>query len=160
MFWAGGASTYETVEKLKQQSYLQFNQHWFPPAEASFKRAHIKKLICEIVDDKSERAPPAPCDDDKYPAAELHGMDESETLGELLQDKCSLPETCHGNYSSSIADQEIEIIQLPATPMRGFQGSKERDSISREDLEPRAAGELCFDGSYQSFGQMLPRDLL
>ncbi|GFS35089.1 hypothetical protein Acr_00g0037740 [Actinidia rufa] len=62
----------------------------------------------------------APCDDDKYPSAELHGMDESEIGVEFLQDKCSLPEICCDNYSSSIADQEIEIIQLP-NPMRGVQ---------------------------------------
>ncbi|XP_057464549.1 probable ubiquitin-like-specific protease 2A isoform X2 [Actinidia eriantha] len=132
------------------------NKDWFPPAEVSFKRAHIKKLICEIVEDNAEKSAPAPCDDDKYPSAELRGMDESEIGVEFLQDNCSLPEICCDNYSSSIADQKIEIIQLP-TPMRGVQGSKEQDSVFREELEPRTAEELCFDGSYQSFGQMLSR---
>ncbi|GFS34306.1 hypothetical protein Acr_00g0033180 [Actinidia rufa] len=137
-------------------SEQSLNKDWFPPAEVSFKRAHIKKLICEIVEDNDEKSAPTPCDDDKYPSAELRGMDESEIGVEFLQDKCSLPEICCDNYSSSIADQEIEIIQLPI-PMRGVQGSKEQDSIFREELEPRTAGELCFDGSYQSFGQMLSR---
>ena len=63
--------------KLHILPFFQLNKDWFPPAEASFKRAHIKKLICEVVEDNSEKATPAPCDDDKYPSAELHGMDES-----------------------------------------------------------------------------------
>ncbi|XP_040957808.1 probable ubiquitin-like-specific protease 2B isoform X4 [Gossypium hirsutum] len=32
---------------------FKLNMHWFPPAEASLKRFHIKKLICEIFDEQS-----------------------------------------------------------------------------------------------------------
>ncbi|KAH1098842.1 hypothetical protein J1N35_015763 [Gossypium stocksii] len=32
---------------------FKLNMHWFPPAEASLKRFHIKKLICEIFEERS-----------------------------------------------------------------------------------------------------------
>ncbi|CAL5377670.1 unnamed protein product [Camellia sinensis] len=121
------------------------NKDWFPPAEVSLKRAHIKKLIYEIVEDNSQKAPPAPRSDDKVPSSELPGMDEKDTGVEILQERFNSPEICHSNYSSSVADQEIEITPLVATPLRCVQSSKEQHSIFR-------------DRSNQSFGQMVSLD--
>lgn len=35
----------------------QLNRNWFLPEEASLKRAHIRKLICEIIEDQSQQLP-------------------------------------------------------------------------------------------------------
>ncbi|KAL6964223.1 Ulp1 peptidase [Sarracenia purpurea var. burkii] len=141
--------------KISNSNFL--NKDWFPPAEASLKRIYIKKLIGEIFEENSFKATLDLCSDDKCPS-ELPGLDERDIGVEFLQDTYNSSEIiCHSNYSSSTADQEIEIIPLAAG---GAQCSKEQKSVFGELLEQSAAGDLNFDESNQCFGQMVSLDRL
>ncbi|XP_040957807.1 probable ubiquitin-like-specific protease 2B isoform X3 [Gossypium hirsutum] len=69
---------------------FKLNMHWFPPAEASLKRFHIKKLICEIFDEQS-------C----YSTSLLPVRSEQDTGVQI----CSSTKTCYGYYSNSTVNQ-------------------------------------------------------
>lgn len=73
---------------------------WFPPAEASLKRTHIKKLIFKIAEGNSHEVRSSACEDkeDKY-----------STI------------SCHGSCSDSNAGQDIESTPMAAVPLRGVQ---------------------------------------
>ncbi|KAB2091466.1 hypothetical protein ES319_A03G192900v1 [Gossypium barbadense] len=69
---------------------FKLNMHWFPPAEASLKRFHIKKLICEIFDEQS-------C----YSTSLLPVRSEQDTGVQIG----SSTKTCYGYYSNSTVNQ-------------------------------------------------------
>ncbi|XP_052194196.1 probable ubiquitin-like-specific protease 2A isoform X2 [Diospyros lotus] len=53
------------------------SKNWFPPAEASLKRAYIEKLIYKIVEENSQKTPTSPCNDYKHSPPQLSGIDEA-----------------------------------------------------------------------------------
>ncbi|MBA0739001.1 hypothetical protein Gogos_012306 [Gossypium gossypioides] len=78
---------------------FKLNMHWFPPAEASLKRFHIKKLICEIFDEQS-------C----YSTSLLPVRSEQETGVQIG----SSAKTCYGYSSNSTVNQGPNNFALPA----------------------------------------------
>ncbi|XAR53023.1 Ulp1 peptidase [Bertholletia excelsa] len=126
------------------------NEHWFPPAEASHKRAHIKKLIYDIiVGDNSEKA--ATARPDKYPYSELASLDVRDTGEEFLLEICNSPKIYYAHDSI----QQIEIMPLVTSPLRSMKCTKERQFIMAQSLEPKADGDLPFDDSVR---QMISSD--
>ncbi|XP_040945078.1 probable ubiquitin-like-specific protease 2A isoform X1 [Gossypium hirsutum] len=78
---------------------FKLNMHWFPPAEASLKRFHIKKLICEIFDEQS-------C----FSTSLLPVRSEQETGVQIG----SSAKTCYGYSSNSTVNQGPNNFALPA----------------------------------------------
>ncbi|KAM1759942.1 hypothetical protein ACFX12_002870 [Malus domestica] len=104
---------FSPLEITKSSKFLTKN--WFRPEEASAKRSHIKKLICEILEDHSREALNADCTD-KHPSSQ--GMDETDKLEtgmKFPEDLSSLTKKVHGNSSSSNASG-IEISLLGDSP--------------------------------------------
>ncbi|KAB2603334.1 hypothetical protein D8674_004339 [Pyrus ussuriensis x Pyrus communis] len=104
---------FSPLEITKSSKFLTKN--WFRPEEASAKRSHIKKLICEILEDHSREALNADCTD-KHPSSQ--GMDETDKLETGMkcpEDLSSLTKKVHGNSSSSNASG-IEISLLGDSP--------------------------------------------
>ncbi|KAM1317501.1 hypothetical protein ACFX13_002861 [Malus domestica] len=100
---------FSPLEITKSSKFLTKN--WFRPEEASAKRSHIKKLICEILEDHSREALNADCTD-KHPSSQ--GMDETDKLEtgmKFPEDLSSLTKKVHGNSSSSNASgTEISLL--------------------------------------------------
>ncbi|KAM1862428.1 hypothetical protein ACFX14_002897 [Malus domestica] len=104
---------FSPLEITKSSKFLTKN--WFRPEEASAKRSHIKKLICEILEDHSREALNTDCTD-KHPSSQ--GMDETDKLEtgmKFPEDLSSLTKKVHGNSSSSNASG-IEISLLGDSP--------------------------------------------
>ncbi|WCJ18862.1 Cysteine proteinases superfamily protein [Euphorbia peplus] len=78
------------------QSSRFLTEKWFPPEEASLKRTQIRMLMCEIMEDHSQKIPQLvsihenPCS--KYAAH----IDERETEVEFLEDICPLKDDSSG----------------------------------------------------------------
>ncbi|XP_030943367.1 probable ubiquitin-like-specific protease 2A isoform X3 [Quercus lobata] len=81
--------------------FFQLNVKWFPPEEASLKRACIRKLIYEILEDHSKKAPLADCND-KNPC---HSQETNTNLLEIgvefLEGTCISANSCHGEFFGS-----------------------------------------------------------
>ncbi|KAJ6420716.1 hypothetical protein OIU84_028136 [Salix udensis] len=76
------------------------SRNWFLPGEASLKRAHIQKLICEILEDQS-------CTQSSDP-------NEQETGAEFLEEVCSAvsgPDTDTGIHISLTEKSPISVAQ-------------------------------------------------
>ncbi|KAK9286910.1 hypothetical protein L1049_015317 [Liquidambar formosana] len=117
------------------------NRDWFLPTEASLKRAHIQKLIYELLEDSSQKV--SPTDGNvKYPSSQSADPNEQETDVELFEEVCSSTKTCHDNASSFNAVPDMEITLLSASPSRGIQCIRE-SGFSLREFEPGAvAGSL------------------
>ncbi|XP_022725960.1 probable ubiquitin-like-specific protease 2A [Durio zibethinus] len=76
------------------------NMNWFPPAEASLKRSHIKKLIYEILEEQSHSSTSADCIY-KYSSSLLPDRSEQETGVQSIEQIGSSSETCHDHSSNS-----------------------------------------------------------
>ncbi|XP_059653242.1 probable ubiquitin-like-specific protease 2B isoform X2 [Cornus florida] len=120
------------------------SKDWFPPAEVSMKRDHIRKLIYEIVEDNSLRVPQAACNDD-YPSM-LQDVNGRDTGVEFLGEISNSAEKSHGS---------LEITPLSASPLRGLQCFRESRLVFEDLLNPGATAGLLTDGSFQPFGQIV-----
>ncbi|XP_068657344.1 probable ubiquitin-like-specific protease 2B [Aristolochia californica] len=68
---------------FKITSFTSFlNGNWFPSAEASHKRSTIRKLMCEILDNKHSKV---------QPPEQHEGNSEKDHVVELLSEQSSLP---------------------------------------------------------------------
>lgn len=69
---------------------LQLGAKWFPPVEASLKRSVIRKLIHELLNDRSEKIDPSTCSTGRH-STSGHPEDntEREQHVELLSAHCS-----------------------------------------------------------------------
>lgn len=93
--------------------FFQLCKDWFAPAEASLKRAHIKKLIYEIAESNSQKVSAS----DERDSSESAGVDESFNGKEFLHEICNSADTCHDSYSNSTADKEFDTTPLAANPL-------------------------------------------
>ena len=126
--------------------------NWFPPAEASLKRALIQRLIFELVDDCSQESSPAACSGELQSPNFLGGCNVHETGVEFVSDKYSSVKACNGSLLSSHVDQGIEITLLTSSP-RSSQCVSDSSLVLREFFQPGAATGSFLDGQYQSFDQ-------
>lgn len=128
------------------------NVNWFPPAEASLKRALIQRLIFELVDHCSQESSPAACSGEQQSPKFLGGSNVHETGVEFVTEKYSSVKACNGNLLSSHVDQGIEITLL--TSSLSSQCVNDSSLVLREFFESGATAAGSFlDGQYQSFDQ-------
>ncbi|KAL6983129.1 Ulp1 peptidase [Sarracenia purpurea var. burkii] len=129
------------------------NVDWFPAAEPSLKRVRLQSLICKILE--RENSPAActvnPCTSiPNYPT----NNNEIETVVELISERCSPSKSCHGNLSSSPADQGIEITLLPTTS----QCAADSGLVLREFFEGGATAGSFLGGEFKTFDQATSRE--
>lgn len=95
--------------------------NWFPPAEVSLKRCHIKKLIYEILEEQSCSSPSV---DGiyKYPSSLLPLHSEQDAGVKSIDQIGSSGETCH-DHSSNCND----LIVSAASPATVLQGRKDSE---------------------------------
>uniref|UniRef100_A0A5B6Z6E4 Putative ubiquitin-like-specific protease 2B isoform X2 n=1 Tax=Davidia involucrata TaxID=16924 RepID=A0A5B6Z6E4_DAVIN len=127
------------------------NIDWFPPEEASLKRALIWRLIYELLENRSQEISPASCGDkhciSNYPASK----NENENGVDCLSERCGPVKSCHGNLLSSRAGQGIEITLLPTSSLRISQCASDSGLVLREFFKPGATAGSFLDGQYQTF---------
>ncbi|KAH1040315.1 hypothetical protein J1N35_042058 [Gossypium stocksii] len=97
------------------------NVNWFPPAEASLKRCHIKKLIYEILEEQSCSSPSV---DGiyKYSSSLLPHHSEQDSGVKSIDQIGSSAETCHDHSSSS-----NDLILSAASPTTVLEGRKDSE---------------------------------
>ncbi|KAM3742484.1 hypothetical protein ACB098_07G071500 [Castanea mollissima] len=123
------------------------NGKWFPPEEASLKRACIRKLIYEILEDHSKKAPLADCNDKNPCHSQETNTDILEIGIEFLEGTSISAKSCHGEFFGSNDKQRLEISNAVSPP--GVQNFKELGFVSREVFEPGTTGRSFSDGNYK-----------
>ncbi|KAK4563782.1 hypothetical protein RGQ29_006060 [Quercus rubra] len=137
---------------------LELNGKWFPPEEASLKRACIRKLIYEILEDHSKKAPLADCND-KNPC---HSQETNTNLLEIgvefLEGTCISANSCHGEFFGSNDKQRFEISNAVSPPR--VQNFKELGFVSREVFEPGTTGRSFSDGNFKKTADHRGRSIM
>uniref|UniRef100_A0A6N2MI07 Ubiquitin-like protease family profile domain-containing protein n=1 Tax=Salix viminalis TaxID=40686 RepID=A0A6N2MI07_SALVM len=113
--------------------YIYLN--WFLPGEASLKRAHIQKLICEILEDQS-------CTQSSDP-------NEQETGAEFLEEVCSAvsgPDTDTGIHISLTEKSPISVAQRQRLEELGLN--------SRDMPEPGPSARFFSNGNCWQTGAL------
>jgi len=119
-------------------NFLIFNQlsrNWFIPGEASLKRTHIQKLICEIIEDQS-------CTQSSDP-------NEQETGVEFLEEVCSA-------VSGPDTDMEVQISLTAKSPISGAQRRRleELGLNSTDLLKPGTSARFFSNGNCWQTGTL------
>ncbi|KAK9097163.1 hypothetical protein Sjap_022660 [Stephania japonica] len=127
------------------------NKDWFPPAEASLKRAHIQNIIYELIEDYSPKMPTAASNECYHSSQCMEDCDREENV-ELLLETDNTAKECNGTLSYPFPNQGIEIKLL--TSYNDTQRVRDPGLVFRELLEPETA-----EGSSQN-GQLQSLDLL
>ncbi|KAG8500399.1 hypothetical protein CXB51_004270 [Gossypium anomalum] len=97
------------------------NVNWFPPAEASLKRCHIKKLIYEILEEQSCSSPSVE-GIYKYSSSLLPLHSEQDSGVKSVYQIGSSAETCHDHSSNSNG-----LILSAASPTTVLEGRKDSE---------------------------------
>ncbi|XP_061946995.1 probable ubiquitin-like-specific protease 2B isoform X2 [Populus nigra] len=121
---------------LKITEFSNFlSRNWFIPGEASLKRTHIQKLICEIIEDQS-------CTQSSDP-------NEQETGVEFLEEVCSA-------VSGPDTDMEIQISLTAKSPISGAQQRRleELGLNSRDLLKPGTSARFFSNGNCWQTGTL------
>ncbi|XP_073262021.1 probable ubiquitin-like-specific protease 2B isoform X3 [Populus alba] len=111
------------------------SRNWFIPGEASLKRTHIQKLICEIIEDHS-------CTQSSDP-------NEQETGVEFLEEVCSA-------VSGPDTDMEIQISLTAKSPISVAQRRRleELGLNSRDLLKPGTSARFFSNGNCWQTGTL------
>ncbi|XP_020537888.1 probable ubiquitin-like-specific protease 2A isoform X2 [Jatropha curcas] len=124
------------------------NRNWFLPAEASLKRAHIQKLICEILEEQTQKCSQVESTD-KHPHSQFVIAGEQETGVEFLTERCCSLEMCRVDSSSLNNELGIEI-SLPSKSLltEGWQQVEVPGLDSRKSFEPETSTRKFSRGNY------------
>lgn len=127
----------------------QLNSNWFPPTEASLKRALIQRLISELLQNRSEEAPSSPSSDED----QILGSKDNGVGSEFHSARFNPGPSCQqNNISSSQSGQGIELTLLSASSMRNSQCVNDSGLVLRDLFNPgTSAGSLM--EPCQSFDQ-------
>ncbi|XP_052304282.1 uncharacterized protein LOC18107031 isoform X3 [Populus trichocarpa] len=111
------------------------SRNWFIPGEASLKRTHIQKLICEIIEDQS-------CTQSSDP-------NEQETGVEFLEEVCSA-------VSGPDTDMEIQVSLTAKSPISGAQRRRleELGLNSTDLLKPGTSARFFSNGNCWQTGTL------
>ncbi|KAK4563775.1 hypothetical protein RGQ29_006056 [Quercus rubra] len=134
------------------------NGKWFPPEEASLKRACIRKLIYEILEDHSKKAPLADCKDKNPCHSQETNTNFLEIGVEFLEGTCISANSCHGEFFGSNDKQRFEISNAVSPPR--VQNFKELGFVSREVFEPGTTGRSFSDGNYKKTADHRGRSIM
>ncbi|KAJ4716792.1 Ubiquitin-like-specific protease 2B [Melia azedarach] len=130
---------------------LQLNWNWFPPAEASMKRARIKKLIYEIYEDPSHKEDPSTDCIDEHPLSQSrtdkNGKENRAVF--LGQTWCPTITGQQGFTSISDAEKGIGISILRNSPQRDRHCSRDPEFIFREQCQQGTSPGAFSDIRYQ-----------
>lgn len=111
LFMENAPANFNPSRISKSNDFLR--KDWFAPAEASLKRALMKKLIYEIAENNSRRVSAS----DERDSSESAGVDQSFNGKEFLHENCNSADTCHDSYSNSTVDKEFDTTPLAANPL-------------------------------------------
>lgn len=129
---------------------FQLSKDWFPPAEASSKRTHIKRLIHKIVEDNSQKVPRSACD--KYSSESEEADGEDPGLELLREIRNSYNESC----SDSNADQGINVTPMAVVPLKSLQYLKKSKLVCDSLLDPGDNAASLTDWDCRTSGQIVP----
>ncbi|XP_002522657.2 probable ubiquitin-like-specific protease 2A isoform X3 [Ricinus communis] len=156
LFLEGVPINFSPFKITESSNFL--NRNWFPPLEASLKRSRIKKLICEILEARSQKAPQGESNA-KNTCSQFFDTDEQGTGKEYLEKTCSLVKMYQGDSSSPNTDLRIS---LPSVYCQRVvqQQIKEPGLHTRELFEPgtsvRASGDNYLEMEACRPGYMSP----
>ncbi|KAK9271240.1 hypothetical protein L1049_026830 [Liquidambar formosana] len=126
---------------------------WFPPAEASLKRALIQRIIYELLENCPREISPAACSEEQQSSKFVEHNNENETDVEFLSERCSPAKACHGNLLSCRAGQGIEMTLLAASSVRSSEFVNDSSMVLREFFEPGATTGSLLEGQYPPFDE-------
>ncbi|KAJ9159196.1 hypothetical protein P3X46_024718 [Hevea brasiliensis] len=128
------------------------NRNWFLPEEASLKRVHIRKLICEILEDQSQQVPKVESID-KHPCSQFANTNEQETGLEFIEERGSSLKMCQGDFCGPNTELGIGISLPSASPLGVLpQQIKEPGLDSGELFEPETSARLFYSRNYSQMG--------
>ena len=126
----------------------QLNSNWFPPSEASLKRALIQRLIFDLLDKRSGEVSLSPSSDED----ELPEINEKDVGVEFVSARCNPILSCQENLASSRAEQGIEMTLLSASSIGDSHCVNDSGLVLKDLFDPGASdGSLI--GQCQSFDQ-------
>ncbi|XWS68225.1 hypothetical protein CRYUN_Cryun04dG0072600 [Craigia yunnanensis] len=136
------------------------NMNWFPPAEASLKRSHIKKLIHEIQEEQSHSSTSA-YSIYKYSSSLLPDRSGQETGVQSIEQISSSAETCHDHSSNSNVKQGSNNFALSAaSPTTVPQDRKDSRLETFDCYEVGICGELLSHGNYRQVNALHQRNAM
>ncbi|KAL3830387.1 hypothetical protein ACJIZ3_019189 [Penstemon smallii] len=138
-----------SIYKLTSSSkFLQAD--WFPPGEASMKRAHVERLIGRLLDNHSEDCSPSGGNDvhcsleGPKTAHDYEGVEQSE--------KCRPLRGFHGtSLCSEVGGQGIEMTLLPASSIMDTQCTRSTGLVLKELFESGSTSESFNDAPWGGF---------
>ncbi|OVA10483.1 Peptidase C48 [Macleaya cordata] len=131
------------------------NLDWFPPEEASLKRAFIQNLIYELVEDHSQRITATTNNDEHQSSGFPENGNGKESGIELLSESRSSARICHGNSSCSTASEGIQI-ELLATSSGGAGHIRDSGLVFREFFEQGPTAGSFTDAQYRPSNKIEP----
>ncbi|CAI9784206.1 unnamed protein product [Fraxinus pennsylvanica] len=123
---------------------------WFPPGEASIKRAHIERLIYDLCENHTgECSLSVGIDMHCYPNG-TKTTNEYGNATHIVSEKSCPSKDCQ---ESSLVGSEVEITLLPTSSSRSIQCANNTGLVLREFFEPGSASGLFSDAQSQAFKQ-------
>ncbi|GMH17396.1 hypothetical protein Nepgr_019237 [Nepenthes gracilis] len=146
LFVAGAPANFNPFRIKKYSNFL--NVDWFMPAEVSLKRAHIQRLIFELLENRCRESAPTSCGDE-LPSSKLMETNGDDTGVEFVSESSSPGKICGGNSIYCHPVQGIELSMLGAASFRSSPCASE-GSVLRELFEPGTSAGSIF-GHYQHY---------
>lgn len=159
-FYDCGLFLLHFVERFLEEAPLNFNPltlsklsnflntHWFPPSEASLKRADIQRLIYELLETNSGETSSAGCrDEQRFKFAENN---ENETCVEFNEGTGCPSKGCDGKLLSRDSGHGIKMTLLASSSLRSSQCVNDSGLVLREFITPGAT-TVSYDEQCQSF---------
>ncbi|XP_063935528.1 probable ubiquitin-like-specific protease 2A isoform X2 [Daucus carota subsp. sativus] len=125
----------ENFNPFRIGSSTFLSEHWFSPAEASSKRAHIKELIYRISDKRSLDV----CSSDNKSPSESAEVVVSNNSRQFLNEFCASANSCMVNHSNYIAHQKFGTKPVVETP-----------HILHCDGEPKLSNDEILESRYNT----------
>lgn len=139
LFLAEAPVNFNPFRITKFSNFL--NVEWFPPAEASLKRAVIQRLIYELLDNHSRSiSEVAGCSDNQHHRSkipEIYNRNENEAGIEFISERS---QTCNGNLLAGGNGIEMTLLETSSSQRNSQSVSTDSSLVLREFFEPVANG--------------------
>ncbi|KAL0308105.1 UNVERIFIED_CONTAM: putative ubiquitin-like-specific protease 2B [Sesamum angustifolium] len=122
---------------------------WFPPGEASMKRAHIERLINDLLDTQSEDCCP-PGGNGMHFSPEGPNSAHGYENGVEFSAKSSSLRGCHESSLHQL-EQGIEMTLLPASSIRNAQCNQSSGLVLKELFKQASASETFDHAAWGAF---------
>ncbi|CAI9757007.1 unnamed protein product [Fraxinus pennsylvanica] len=121
---------------------------WFPPGEASIKRAHIERLIYDLCENHSGGSSSSIGSDMHCYPNGSKTTNEYGNAEQLVSEKSVPTQDCH---VSSLVGSGVEMTLLQTSSSRSTQCASNTGLVLREFFEPGSASGSFIDGHCQAF---------